>query len=229
MRKKMLYILLCVMLLTLLPLTGCGDSSQADNTGEIKAAAEGFLNAMQEGDIKTMKGYCDPSLFEDNGDLYAFASIDAVSGEFAEALGMDSNDLSDTTKESLQGFVDTLMTNLVSSYELTEVSEKDGIGTVRAVINYGFDPDKMKDIDLDEEIEDLSEDYMNEHQEELLALYNDGGQDAMVNKLLEDLMGQILERYTDEVLQTGEVSQDTVMNLENQEGKWVVISDRPAE
>lgn len=230
MRKKILYILLSVMLLTLLPLTGCsGGAGQQNRTAEIKAAAEGFLNAMQEGDLETMKSYCDESLFAEDGDLNAFASIDNISGEFAEAMGIEADSLSDSTKKDLQVFVDSLMENLVSSYEITEVSESGGIGTVKATINYGFDPEKMQDIDLDDEIESMAEDYMNEHMSELTEIYSSGGQDAMMASLLEGLMGPVLDRYTEQVLKTGGVSQNCVMNLENEDGKWLVISDRPAE
>lgn len=229
MKRKTLYLLLAVMLFALIPLTGCGSSEPEDNTAEIRAAAEGFLNAMEAGDMEVAKEYADPAIFEEGGDLDSFATIDSLSQDFAESMGVDEKSLSDRTREDIQEFMDTLLQNLVTSYEITDVTENDGKGSVHASITYGYDPDKMQEIDLNDEIGDMAEKYTDEHMDELTEIYQKDGQEAMISKLLDAMMGEVLKKYTDAVMETGEVTQDAILTLEKQDDKWVVTGEKPAE
>lgn len=224
--KKIVLLALTLSLFVLIPLAGCG----SDNTADIRAAAEGFMNAMQEGDIEGMKAYSDPSLYEGDGDLAAFAQIENIDESFAEAVGVSVDDLSDKTKAEIQGFTDNLMDKMVTSYEITDVTEDaDGKGRVALNTTFGFDPDKGNDIDMDDETEKMVTEYTEKNSAELMQIYQNGGEQAMMNKILDDLMGDILQKYTDAIMATGEVSQESVMLLENKDGKWLVVSEEPTD
>ncbi|MBQ6401175.1 MAG: hypothetical protein IJI20_02695 [Firmicutes bacterium] len=224
--KKIVLLALTLSLFVMIPLAGCG----SDNTADIRAAAEGFMNAMQEGDIEGMKAYSDPSLYEEDGDLAAFAQIENIDESFAEAVGVSVDDLSDKTKAEIQGFTDNLMDKLVTSYEITDVTEDaDGKGRVALNTTFGFDPDKVDDIDMDDETEKMVTEYTEKNSAELMQIYQNGGEQAMMNKILDDLMGDILQKYTDAIMATGEVSQESVMLLENKDGKWLVVSEEPTD
>ena len=187
------------------------------------------MNAMQEGDFEAMKACSDSALYEEDGDLYAFGTIDKMDEIFAESLGIDisADDLGESTKAGLQDFVDKLMGNLVKSYEITDVSVKDSTGTVNITTTYGYDPDKMQDIDLDDEVETIAMKYMSENQDELTEIYQNDGETAMFNKVLDDLLPDILSKYMDQVLETGEVTQNSVMTLEKQDdGSWLVTGEK---
>ena len=227
MKRKLLYVLVSVMLLTLLPLaTGCG----GDPSEDAKATADSFMSALQEGDMDAVKEYADPALFEKGGDLESFASIDNIAGEFAEALGVKEEDLSDNAKASLAEFTDTMMKGLVSSYEIGDVKEGEkGAYLVNVSTTYGYDPAKVKDIDISKDIEKMTKKYMEKNQEDLAKLYLDKGEDAVLNKMLDDLLGDMLTKYTDKVMETGEVTQDSVMTVEEIDGKWLVTGEQVAK
>ena len=224
--KKIIYAVLVIGLLTLIPLTGCGG---ADNTEDIKAAADGFMSAMQAGDIEKAKEYADPALFEENGSLNSFAKLENIDEEFASAMGMDADQLSDTAKTSVQGFVDNLLKNMIKSYEIGDVTEEEGVGKVNVSTTFGFDPDKMQDVDINGEIEEMATKYMTDNMTELMEIYNNDGQQAMMKKVIDDLLDDILDKYTDAVMATGEVSQDSVMTVENKDGKWLVTEEKVTE
>ena len=233
--KKALVVLMALAVMVLVPLTGCGgggDEGGSAPEDEVRATAETFMNAMQEGDFEAMKACSDPALYEEDGDLYAFGTIDKMDEIFAESLGIDisADDLGESTKAGLQDFVDKLMGNLVKSYEITDVSVKDSTGTVNITTTYGYDPDKMQDIDLDDEVETIAMKYMSENQDELTEIYQNDGETAMFNKVLDDLLPDILSKYMDQVLETGEVTQNSVMTLEKQDdGSWLVTGEKATE
>lgn len=215
------------MLLTLLPLaTGCG----GDPSEDAKATADSFMSALQEGDMDAVKEYADPALFEKGGDLESFTSIDNIAGEFAEALGVKEEDLSDNAKASLTEFTDTMMKGLVSSYEIGDVKEGEkGAYLVNVSTTYGYDPAKVKDIDISKDIEKMTKKYMDKNKEDLAKLYLDKGQDAVLNKMIDDLLGDMLTTYSDKVMETGEVTQDSVMTVEEIDGKWLVTGEQVAK
>ena len=229
MKRKLLYVLVSVMLLTLLPLaTGCGGSD--DPAESAKATADSFMSALQDGDMDAVKEYADPALFEKGGDLESFASIDNIAGEFAEALGVKEEDLSDNAKASLAEFTDTMMKGLVSSYEIGDVKEGEkGAYLVNVSTTYGYDPAKVKDIDLSKDIDKMTKKYMEKNKADLAKLYQEEGQEAVLNKMLDDLLGDMLTKYTDKVMETGEVTQDSVMTVEEIDGKWLVTGEQVAK
>lgn len=226
--KKTLVILLALAVMVLVPLTGCGGaSSEAED--EVRAAAETFMNAMQDGDFEAMKACSDPALYEEDGDMYSFGTIGNMDEIFAESLGIDisAEDLGESTKTGLQDFVDTLLDNMVTSYEIKDVSVDGDTGTASVTTTYGYDPEKMQEIDLDDEVGTLATEYMKKHQTELLEIYQNDGEAAMYSKVLDDLLPDILSKYMDEVLKTGEVTQDSVLTLTKQDdGSWLVTGDK---
>ncbi len=230
--KKILVVVMTLAVMILIPLTGCGGSGGGSAAptpeDEVRAAAENFLNAMQEGDLEAMKACSDPALYEEDGDLYAFGTINNMDQVFAESLGMDlsAEDLGESTKAGLQDFIDTLLQNLVTSYEITDVTVADDTGTVNVTTTYGYDPEKMQDIDVNDEIETMAADYMAENQDALLKIYQEDGEAAMINKVLDDMLPEILKSYTDAVLETGEVTQDSALTLTQQDGSWVVTGEK---
>lgn len=227
MKKKFLCIIAALALLLIFPLSGCGGS---DDTAEIEATVNGFMTAMQEGDLEGMKEYADPAIFEENGSLSEFSTIENMDEELAEAVGVDVSALSDTTKDAVNKYVNKMLQNLVTAYEITEVTETDdGIGKVKVTTTYGFDPEKGDEIDVNDEIEAMTTEYMTENMSELTQIYSTGGQEALMSKVLDDMAGQILDLYADAIMQTGEVTQDSVFTVENKDGKWLITAEDALE
>ena len=79
-------------------------------------------------------------------------------------------------------------------------------------------------------IETIAMKYMSENQDELTEIYQNDGETAMFNKVLDDLLPDILSKYMDQVLETGEVTQNSVMTLEKQDdGSWLVTGEKATE
>lgn len=230
MRKKLLLTLLSLMLLVLIPMTGCGGGAGGSNeTDEIKATVDGFMGCLQEGDLEGMKAYTDPELFEADGTLADLTQLESLDDQFSSSLGMDADDLSDSTKAKLEEFVGTLLSGLVKSYEIGEITEADGKASVNLTTTFGFNPDKIDEIDVNDEIEEMATKYVEEHMDELMDVYNEGGQDAIIAKVLDDLIADILDKYSEEITNTGETTEQTVMTLEKKDGKWLVTGDEAKE
>ena len=220
--RKIVCVLVALSMLVLVPLTGCGK----DNTADIKAAVDGFMGAMQAGDISGMKEYCVPALFETGGTLADFNTLENIDEELANSVGMDPSQLSDKTKETVNNYVNELLSSMIASYEIGEITEpEEGKAEAKVDVTFGFDPDKMTNIDINSEAEALAQDYMNENMAELQKIYMEGGQDALMNKVLDDLVGDLLDKYVEEVKKTGQVDRASTLTLENKDGKWLITGE----
>ncbi len=229
MRKKLLLTLLSLMLLVLIPMTGCGGAGGSNETDEIKATVDGFMGCLQEGDLQGMKAYTDPELFEADGTLADLTQLESLDDQFSSSLGMDADELSDSTKAKLEEFVGKMLKGLVKSYEIGEITEADGKASVNLTTTFGFDPNKIDEIDVNDEIEAMATEYVEEHMTELMDVYNEGGQDAIIAKVLDDLIADILDKYSEEIMGTGETTEQTVMTLEKKDSKWLVTGDEAEE
>jgi len=220
--KKLICIIAALAMCVVFPLAGCG----GDETADVKAAADGFMSALQEGDIEKAKEFADPAIFEEGGSLYAFSTIDNMDEELAEAMGVKASDLSDKTKETMDNFVNDVLKSMIKSYEIKDVTiDDEGVGKVNVSTTFGFDPDKIADIDVNDQVEKKATDYMTGHMAELTELYNSGGETAIINKVFEDLAPELLGLYKEEMMKTGEVTQDTVLTVKNMDGKWLVTEE----
>jgi len=220
--KKLICMLVTLAMLVVFPLTGCG----GDETEAMKAPVDGFLSSMQAGDFETMKTYADPSLFEEGGSLAEFNTLQNIDEELASSLGLSTSDLSDKTKEEVDGYIKDMMSKMIKSYEINDVAkESDTAGTVSTKVTFGFDPEAASEIDVNSEMESIVQDYMQENMTELTEIYQSGGQKALMVKVLDDLCGDLLKLYTDKVTATGEVTEDVTFNVEKKDGNWIIVSD----
>ena len=119
-----------------------------------------------------------------------------------------------------------LLSSMIASYEIGEITEpEEGKAEAKVDVTFGFDPDKMTNIDINSEAEALAQDYMNENMAELQKIYMEGGQDALMNKVLDDLVGELLDKYVEEVKKTGQVDRASTLTLENKDGKWLITGE----
>ena len=220
--KKLICVFVALAMLVVFPLTGCG----GDDTDAMKAPVDGFLSSMQAGDFETMKTYADPSLFEEGGSLEAFNTLENIDEELASSLGISTSDLSDKTKQEVDSYVKDMMSKMIKSYEITDVAKgSDTEGTVSTKVTFGFDPEAASSVDVNSEMESVIEKYMQDNMTELTQVYQSGGQKALMVKVLDDLCGDLLKIYTDKVMETGEVTEDVVFNVENKDGSWLIVSE----
>ena len=149
----------------------------------------------------------------------------------AESLELEASDLGEKTNEALQNYVDTMMQEMVTSYEIKDVTIEDGVGKARVSTTFGFNPEKasnvMQDTSVQAKVENMTNAYVIAHRSELTEIYTNSGQTALMQRVLDDLAADILDYAHDQIMATGETTQDTILLLEkNDEGKWLVTGEQ---
>ncbi len=217
---KKISVILAAAVISLFAFAGCGGSS--DPSADAKACVDGFLSAMQAGDMEKAKTFATEDAIKSG--QFDISKLDTIAEEFTSAVGLTTDDLSDESKAKLDEFGKTLSDNLVTAYEVGEATVNDDAteATVSANVTMGFNPDKVAEIEMDDELNKILEDYMSEHQSELAELYNSEGQEGMAKKLVNDLLGTILDKFSEAMLATGETSSDITVNLTNGDDGWKI-------
>ncbi len=219
--KKLLCVFVALAMMVVFPLAGCGNNEEA-----MKEPVDGFLSSMQAGDLETMQSFADESLFESGGSLAEFNTLQNLDEELASSLGLSVDNLSDETKAEVDNYVKDMLKKMIKDYEITGASQdEDTKGTVTAKITFGFDPEAAGNLDVNSEMEDMVQKYMQDNMTELTQIYQSGGQNALMIKVLDDLCGDLLKLYTEKVMETGEVTENVYFNVENKDGKWVIVSE----
>ena len=85
-----------------------------------------------------------------------------------------------------------------------------------------FDPDKIESIDVNSDLETLVNTYMTENMDALIEVLNSQGEEALQNKIVNDLIGDILDLFSKAVVDQGGMSENSVLILKNIEDKWVI-------
>ena len=151
---------------------------------------------------------------------------DSIDEILAKEVNLNVSDLSDKTKAAIDDYVQTMMKNMVKSYEIKDVKEEsDSVGKVTASVTFGFDPEAAGKVDVNAEVEQMATDYMNANMAELTNIYMTGGQTALMQKVLDDLVEDILDLYTDAVMKTGETTQDVTFVVEKVDDKWLISGE----
>ena len=219
MNKKITAALMAVLMAACMLMTGCSGNKDA-----ISAAGTGFLDGMQAGDLAAIKEYSTDALASSE-DLSSF-DIEALVANFYDSMGIPEEDLGEEAQASVRDFCTNVAQNVVKSYEITDVKEEKGVGTVTANIVLGFDPDEFdpsNDPDTSAKLSSMVDDYQNENLDVLLDIYTNEGEDAFYQKLYTDLIPQILAVYNEQLAAAGELNEQIELTVEQQEDKtWKV-------
>lgn len=219
--KKVFALLLTVLLA--FSLAACGEAKTPDHTDEIRIAADGFLAAVEAGDLEKVAEFASEDVMED----FNLDQLDGMIDSFFTEAGIDPSTVDESVKEKLNSFVDTMKENFLLSYDIKDVSEKDGKGVVKADLNLGYNLDEIRNMDLQGDLEGIVSEYMNEHMAELLVL--SGDQAALMNKVITDLAPVMLDKYSAEMLATDGGTEEVTLTLEEKDGKWLVTGADTAE
>lgn len=219
--KKIFALLLAVVLA--FSLAACGEAKAPNRTEEIRTAADGFLGVIESGDFEKLAEFASEDVISD----FHLDQLSGIADSFFSELGIDPSVVDDSTKEKITGYVDTMMENFLTSYEIKDVSETDGKGIVKAELNLGFSLDEIKNMDLSSELEGIVSDYLAEHMGELAALASD--ETALMNKVITDLAPVMLDKYSEKMLATDGGTEEVTLTLEEKDGKWIVTDTDSAE
>ena len=219
--KKFFALLLAVVLA--FSVAACGEAKAPDRTEAIRTAADGFLSAIESGDFEKVSEFASEEVMDD----FNLDQLDGMVDSFFNEMGVDSSAIDESVKEKLNSFVETMKENFLTSYEIKDVSEKDGKGIVKADLSLGFNFDEIQNMDLSSALEGIVSDYMTEHRAELVELAGDEA--ALMSKVITDLAPVMLDKYSEEMLATGGGTEEVILTLEEKDGKWLVTGSDGVE
>ncbi|MFU7515708.1 hypothetical protein [Clostridium sp. HCS.1] len=211
MRKFTSFLLSFVMIFTLI---GCARESHEE---EIKNAVGDYFTLIKSGDYtKSME-----MTTKDKGnfnDSFGFSDLDA------SLLNKFINDsMGEIFNEEAKSFISYVMSKSIGDYSIDEVKEKDGEAIVSLsgkCLNFEkFDPSSLE---LD--VQNLSTEYLNEHIDELNKIYEKQGQDAMTQKIFDDISPEVFDRMKKVVDNTEKVEFKMEIILKNIDGQWLISS-----
>ncbi|MBE5996820.1 MAG: hypothetical protein E7240_05630 [Lachnospiraceae bacterium] len=198
-------------------LTACGGKAK----NEVKAAAEEFLTAEVAGDTAKMRSL---STEEATGSReFSVFSADAFENELYESLSIEKEILSEEVQNEMRDVCKVLSDAFVKDYSIRKVKVKKGVGTVEADLTYGFDPAAIQGGGrLFEDVEAFSGTYMEEHQEELMDLYLEEGEDPVYEKMDNDIMPTVLGTLHEIADNLEDVHGMLYLTLEEVDGAWKI-------
>ena len=218
MRRYALIVLLC---LTAFVLTACGGKQKAERD-EISVAAEGLLSAMQSGDLAGMYEHC-TAYAMDVCNVSQRRTLDALEMVFLTEIGAENTMyVSDSYFLAQLEAKRSIGAALVQSYTIDSASKQYGVGTVKATVEYGFDPVQAEAIDATALVRELVDEYMGVYGDSLEELRAVKGDEAVQRNVIDDLGGSVLIRYLSSVLSTGVVTKPVTLTVEQVDGTWRV-------
>lgn len=174
-------------LLSVSILTGC---TSADKTA-ISDTADKFLSIVKNGT---------------NEDIEKYASAEVSEGEFVKTFdseylkqnfmdGFVSSEVDDETLARVEAFC-SLFSDMIVDYKISEVTvNKDGTGTVVAMIDTSFPIDVIDNAEALEMIEQEAEVYYAENEEQIVAMYEEKTEEEVEAYIYNDMITKIIDVY----------------------------------
>ena len=204
---------ICVLLVSaLLALTLFGCGSKESHETEIKAAVDGFFQAMQAGNTAKAESY----LTDDCQDDFGIKGItDGLDAQLAQL------DLGETFEAESQEFMKNIVAQSFESYSIDSVKEGSSESTV-AVSGRCLDFDKLDFSDSNDDITALSEQYTNEHLAELQQIYLEQGEDAMTEAIMQGLVPMLYDSMEQIAKDTPRIDFNASITVVEQDGQWLI-------
>lgn len=217
MKKYKIYTLTIVATLCLL-ITGCGLSEKE----ALLDTTETFLQAAMNCDMETLSKQCNETVLTDLG-------LNAISTEFTENIiyeniQVDKNALSEESQKAVLDFCTYYSNNIIQNYTLGDATVENEIGTVNATITT-YSHDALSALSSDSfkaELSNLMTNYQEEHMDELICINLNEGNEAMMNKVFDDLMPEIMTAMKKSYNSYAPEELNLVFTLEKQNDTWLI-------
>ena len=166
--------------------------SNADEEPQVREVIDNYLTSIQSGDYQTAMSY----YTTDVEDGFGIKDLDEVVEQelTAAALGEDfDNAAKDWLKYTIQ--------NTFDSYNIDEVTFDSDTATV-IVSGKGLDFEQFNSSEFQDSLTTVTNDYVNEHMNEMQDLYLSQGEEAATNQLISDLSNFVfgeMKTYVDNI------------------------------
>ncbi|MDB7983492.1 hypothetical protein [Faecalicoccus pleomorphus] len=190
---------------------GCGNNNET----QIQAATDvvsGYLDAIQNGNLDEAEEYTTDSYIDPLG-------IDNMDS-YMESL-LDSLDMGDTFDQEANDFATNAVKAAITSYEINDTKMEEDTISVLVDID-GKDYENIDFTAMESELTTYTQNYANENLNRLMQIYNDQGEDAMMEAMMQDIGGYIFDRM--ETLFTGAEQKKYQMrfDLVQDENEWKI-------
>ena len=230
--KKSLCLLGALMIGAAVIFSGCGSSGsggsaaadKASPENEVAAVVDGFFTTMQSGDLSKLTEYCTEDVLASQ-QLDGFADAEGFENAFygsldLESMGLTQDDLTDEAKAAITGLGDTVIKNLIGSYEISDIAVNGDTADVKGTVTYGYDTNF--DIDIDainaEYMDSMSDEQINE----IAEIYANEGEAAMMKKIVNDMVPGLMEKYGSSLLATEGATDTLEATVTKTDGKWMI-------
>jgi len=168
-------------------LTGC---SSADKTA-IQDTADKFLAIVKSGTNEDIEKYASAEVSE--GEFVKTFDSEYLKQNFME--GFVSSEIDDSTMERVESFC-SLFSDMITDYKISEVSvDKNGVGTVVAMIDTSFPIDVIDNSEALELIEEQAQSYYAENEEQIVAMYEEKTEEEVEAYIYNDMIIKIIDVY----------------------------------
>jgi hypothetical protein len=200
-----------------LTFTGCGSDKK-----EILTTTETFLQAAMNCDMETLSKQCNETVLTDLG-------LNAISTEFTENIiyeniQVDKNALSEESQKAVLDFCTYYSNNIIQNYTLGDATVENETGTVNATVTT-YSHDALSALSSDSfktELSTLMTNYQEEHMEELISINLNEGNEAMINKVFDDLMPEIMAAMKKSYDSYSPEELNLILTLEKQNDTWLI-------
>ena len=197
---------------------GCGKSDK----NMVLETSDIFLQAAMDCDMETLSKQCNETVLTDLG-------LNAISTEFTENIiyeniQVDKNALSAESQKAVLDFCTYYSNNIIQNYTLGDATVENETGTVNATVTT-YSHDALSALSSDSfktELSTLMTNYQEEHMEELISINLNEGNDAMINKVFDDLMPEIMAAMKKSYDSYSPEELNLVLTLEKQNDTWLI-------
>ena len=197
---------------------GCGKSDK----NMVLETSDIFLQAAMDCDMETLSKQCNETVLTDLG-------LNAISTEFTENIiyeniQVDKNALSEESQKAVLDFCTYYSNNIIQNYTLGDATVENETGTVNATVTT-YSHDALSALSSDSfktELSTLMTNYQEEHMEELISINLNEGNEAMMNKVFDDLMPEIMAAMKKSYDSYSPEELNLVLTLEKQNDTWLI-------
>lgn len=197
---------------------GCGKSDK----NMVLETSDIFLQAAMDCDMETLSKQCNETVLTDLG-------LNAISTEFTENIiyeniQVDKNALSEESQKAVLDFCTYYSNNIIQNYTLGDATVENETGTVNATVTT-YSHDALSALSSDSfktELSNLMTNYQEEHMEELISINLNEGNDAMINKVFDDLMPEIMAAMKKSYDSYSPEELNLILTLEKQNDTWLI-------
>ncbi|MCR4758585.1 MAG: hypothetical protein K5792_12375, partial [Butyrivibrio sp.] len=186
-------------------LTGCSSNEKV----AVTETAENFLSIVAEGTTENIEQYANNEVTE--GSFVKTFDSGYLAEEFRE--GFVTEDVDEETLAKVNDFCSTI-SNMITGYEISDVTvNKDGTGTVIAIINTAFPIDIIDSDEALAKILQVADTYYAENEETIAAMYEEKTQEEVEAYIYNDMIDQTINLYTEMIDNAEEESYAIVLTL----------------